>query len=192
MGIHNSVKRREMTSRMNPDGQNVSQAREDLTVKTLTAAGITNTGVNLRTGGDKTLAVTVADAATYAVLAANSGKIHLVANQAQDIVITLPTAAAGLYYEFWSTMVAADGHDWTISTGSNTNYFLGGIHWIDSDVAETTAAEVTIMAGNGSSNSKLKIDLPSVNTVVRVYCDGTLWYLSGQAFSTTTPAFSDQ
>lgn len=160
---------------------------------TNTLSGATTVSAVLsRTGGDKTPMISVADATPYTVLAANSGKIHLIANVSADTTFNLPTAAAGLYYEFWFTMVVADGHDWIINTGSNTNYFLGGLNWIDSDVAETTASEVTISAGNGSSNSKVQINLPSVNTVIKCYCDGTLWYLTGQVFSTTAPAFADQ
>lgn len=141
--------------------------------------------------GTTTSAVTVADGAAYTVLAANSGKLHLIANQGQDATLTLPTAAAGLQYEFWHTMVAADGHDWIFDTGSDTNFFLGGLIFADSDVGGA-ASEVITSAGDGDSNSKLQVNLPSTGTWIKMYCDGTNWYINGIVLSTTAPAFSDQ
>ena len=135
--------------------------------------------------------IAIADGAAYTVLAANSGKVHLVLNQGQDATLTLPTAAEGLYYEFVSTMEAADGHDWIIDTGSDTNFFKGGLLFIDSDIAGSTS-EVILSAGDGNSNSKLQINLPSVSTSVKMYCDGTNWFIWGTVFSVTAPAFSDQ
>lgn len=159
---------------------------------TLAVTGVsTFSGAVNRDGGDTTDAVTVADGAAYSVLAANSGKIHLIANQGQDCTLSLPTAAAGLQYEFWSTMVAADGHDWIFDTGANANFFLGGLIFADSDVGGA-ASEVITSAGDGDSNSKLQVNLPSTGTNIKMYCDGTNWYLSGIVFSTTAPAFSDQ
>lgn len=149
------------------------------------------TGATTRTGGDTTPAVTVADGAAYTVLAANSGKVHIIANQAQDCTLTLPTPAAGLFYEFWHGMEAADGHDWIFDTGSDTNYFKGGLLFCDSD-AGPAAAEVLTIAGDGNSNSKLQVNLPSTGTFVKMYCDGTNWFLNGTVFSTTIPAFADQ
>lgn len=134
--------------------------------------------------------VAVGDA-NYTVLAANSGKPHLVANVSADRTFTLPTARAGLDYEFIAQVGAADGHDWIITTGSDTNYFLGGITHLDSD-ADAAGDEIVTVAPDGNSNSKLQINLPQGNTVVRVICDGTLWTVCGQAVSTTAPTFADQ
>lgn len=148
--------------------------------------GVTLSGETVRTGGDKTPAIVIADA-DYTVLAANSGKIHHIANVSADRTFTLPAAAAGLYYEFWSTMVAADGHDWIFDAGADANFFLGGLVWIDSDAADSITS-----AGDGDSNSILQINVPSTGTQIHMYCDGTNWFLNGQVFSTTAPAFSDQ
>ena len=159
---------------------------------TNTLSGATTISAALsNTGGSVTPMIAVADAASYAVLTANSGKIHIIANVAQDITLTLPTPAAGLYYEFWGSMVAADGHDWIFNTGSDTNYFMGGLLFADSD-AGPAGAEVLTIAGDGNSNSKCQVNLPSTGTVVKMYCNGTLWFLNGIVFSTTIPAFADQ
>jgi len=153
--------------------------------------GSTMSGVTLRTGGDKTAMIAVPNGASYAVLAANSGKVHIIADQGQDATLTLPAVAAGLYYEFWHGMEAADGHDWIFNTGADVNYFKGGLLFVDSD-AGPVGAEVSTIAGDGNSHSKLQVNLPSTGTVVKMYCDGTNWFLNGTVFSTTIPAFADQ
>jgi len=144
-----------------------------------------------RVGGDKTLMIAIADGAAYTVLAANSGKVHIIANQAQDVTLTLPSAAAGLYFEFWHGMEAADGHDWIFDTGADANYFKGGLLFCDSDVGGA-ASEVITIAGDGDSNSKLTVNIPSTGTFVKMYCDGTNWFLNGTVLSATIPAFADQ
>lgn len=133
--------------------------------------------------------VKVTDAATYTVLAANSGKVHIMPNLTADCVISLPTAAAGLYYKFIYGGVAADAQDWTFDTGSNTNYFLGGIVGHDPD-----DGDALVVYPDGNSNSKVKIDTPAGGTVVEMWCDGTNWFLNGIVVSATDThsAFSDQ
>jgi hypothetical protein len=74
MGIANLIKKREWASRVNPDGHNVNEAREDLTVKTLTAAGITNTGISVRTGVQRQVGnrAKIGTTAGWTVAAANN------------------------------------------------------------------------------------------------------------------------
>jgi len=157
---------------------------------TLAVTGVaTFTAAPVFTAGTTTPAIQVPDGAAYTVLAANSGKLHLVLNQAQDATLTLPTAAAGLQFSFISTMEAADGHDWIIDTGSDTNFFKGGLIFNDSDAADGIDL---LSAPDGDSNSILQVNLPSVSTVVNMYCDATNWFIWGRVFSTTAPAFSDQ
>lgn len=134
--------------------------------------------------------VSVTDANTT-ILAANTGKPHLVANVSADRTFTLPTATSGLDFEFIATVGAADGHDWIINTGSDTNFYTGAIIHLDSD-ADDAADELVLVAPDGNSNSKLQINLPQGGTRVRVICDGTNWIVSGFAMSATAPAFADQ
>ena len=159
-------------------------------VATFTVSPVYSAGVAFA-NGTVTPMISVPDGAAYTVLAANSGKLHLILNQAQDATLTLPTAAAGLHYKFISTMEAADGHDWIFDTGADANFYKGGLLFIDSDIAGSSS-EVILSAGDGDSNSKLQINLPSVSTVIEMYCDGTNWFINGTVFSTTAPAFSDQ
>ena len=132
--------------------------------------------------------VSITDAATYTVLADNSGLVHYVPNLTADCTITLPTPKAGLSFVFSYSGVASDAQNWIITTGSNTNYFDGGLTFIDHDTDV-----VAPIAGNGSSNSKLTVVTPAVGTRVCVECrNGTLWTLSGHVNSATVPSFADQ
>jgi hypothetical protein len=76
-----------------------------------------------------------------------------------------------------------------IDTGSDTNYYIGGLAFNDNDTNV-----VSPISGDGNSNSKLTIVTPDVGTWVRVECEagGILWTLSGLASSATIPSFADQ
>lgn len=135
--------------------------------------------------------VSIADAATYTVLASNSGKTHVLPDLTADIVISLPTAASGLEYEFIYKGVAADAQDWALDAGSNTNFYLGGVAHLDTD-ADSAGDEVVPVAPNGSSNSILNVLVPDVGTRVKLICDGTSWIASGYVVAATAPTFADQ
>lgn len=134
--------------------------------------------------------VAVTDADT-AISAANSGRIHVVADVSADRTFTLPTPAAGLTFEFIAGHNAADDFDWIINTGSNTNYFMGGLVHLDTD-SDAAGDEVVMLAPNGTTNSKLQINLPQPGTRILLVCDGTLWTVCGTVVSATVPAFADQ
>ena len=133
--------------------------------------------------------VTIADAATYTVKAENTGLRHYLPDLTADCTITLPAPKAGLWFEFLYKGVAADASNWIIDTGSNTNYFIGGLAFNDNDTNV-----VSPIAGDGNSNSKLTIVTPDCGTWVRceVESGGILWTLSGLASSATIPSFADQ
>lgn len=154
--------------------------------------GITATAAEINAAADAgSRFVNVTDAATYAVLAADSGKIHIMPNFTASCTLTLPTAAAGLEYIFIGKAVAADAQDWIIKSPSATNYFIGGVSFADTDAG---AGADEIHAGvwsNGSSNDFLTVVTPGAGTRIHVICDGTNWIVNGQVFSATVPAFSD-
>lgn len=131
--------------------------------------------------------VVIPDAATYTVKRYNSGMVHYIGNLTADITITLPTPDQGLWYEFVYAGVAADAQDWIISTGSNTNFYIGGLLYVD----DAPAADS--VAGNGSSNSKVSVLVPEPGTRVRVECtNGVNWCLSGAVAAASAPTFADQ
>lgn len=131
--------------------------------------------------------VEVTDAAEYDVTAANSGKIHLITDMAQNTSIDLPAEADGLNYEFWYIGGAAEAHDHTIDSENNTNYFIGGVGFHDTDDGSVAAT-----FSDGDSNSKFTINNASGGTIIKVTCDGTKWYITGTVVSDTAPAFADQ
>lgn len=135
--------------------------------------------------------VTVSDAATYTVLAANSGKIHILPDFTASCTLTLPTAAAGLNYTFIGKGVAADAQNWIFNTGSAAAYYLGGLSFADADAG---AASDEIHAGvypDGNSNDVMTIVTPAAGTVIYLICDGTNWIVNGQVVSATVPTFAD-
>jgi hypothetical protein len=134
--------------------------------------------------------VLVPDASTYTVLATDSGRLHVLPNLTSSCTLSLPAAAAGLDYEFTYGGVAADAQNWVIDTGSDTNFFLGGVVHLDTD-ANSAGDEVVPKAPDGNSNSKMTVVTPDVGTRFRMQCDGTNWYLSGFVSSATVPTFAD-
>ena len=132
--------------------------------------------------------VSIPDAATYTVLADNSGITHYFPNFTSTCTATLPAPKAGLWFEFAYYGVAADAQNFVITTGSDTNYFDGGLAFLDNDTDV-----VAPIAPDGNSNSKLTVVTPDVGTRFRVESrNGTLWTLSGFVGSATIPSFADQ
>lgn len=136
--------------------------------------------------------ITIPDAATYTVKADDSGLVHYLPDLTADIAISLPTPAKGLWYEFAYTGAAADAQDWLINTGSNTNYFKGGVVHLDVDAGDA-ADEIAVVRSDGNSNSKFTVLVPDVGTSVRVECaDGTTWNINGYVVGATAPTMGDQ
>ncbi len=133
--------------------------------------------------------------ATGDITAAMSGRPILVgpaaAGLAGDAILTLPTAADGLHYRFVYAGNAADAQDFQINTGSDTNFFIGGVVQHDTDDGGDDTA---VYHPNGSSNSRVNLLTPDAGTVVECWCDGTNWFLSGKLVSTTDTGvtFADQ
>ena len=148
--------------------------------------GVTSSGATVHTGGVKTLAIVLPDADTT-ILAADSGKIHHIANVSADRTYTLPGNEAGLYYEFWSTLIAADDNDWIIVADNADDFLKGGLIFHDSDAADGIPL---LAVPNGTDDHQLTVVLPSVGTCIKYYCDGTNWFISGFVFSTTIPTFT--
>jgi hypothetical protein len=97
-----------------------------------------------------------------------------------------------LWFEFVYVAAAADAQNWIITTGSDTNYFKGGVVHMDAD-ANTGADELVPVRSDGNSNSKLTVVTPDVGTRVRIGCaDGVTWNIDGQVVSATVPTMADQ
>lgn len=136
--------------------------------------------------------VNVTDAATYTVLAANSGKLHVFPDLTADCTVSLPAAADGLNYAFIYGGAAADAQDWIIDTGAAANFYIGGGIHIDSD-AGAGADEVVPVFSDGNSNDILTVLTPQGGTKIELWCDGTNWYVNAVVVSASASAlaFSD-
>ena len=131
--------------------------------------------------------IIIGNATTYTVLARDSGVLHYFPDFSSTCTATLPSPKAGMWFEFAYSGLAADAQDFVLSSGSNTNFFAGGLVHLDSD------NEVSPIAGNGSSNSKLTCVTPAPGTRFRAEStNGTTWTLSGFVQSATIPSFADQ
>ena len=142
-------------------------------------------------GNQNTGLVKVPDAATYTMDADNSGKIHIIPDLTADCTLSFPTEAVGLVFEFWYGGTAADAQDWLFDTGSDTNYFVGGAVQHDTDAG---GDDTYVVDSDNNSNSQLTVYTPIAGTVVKVVCDGTVWYINGSCISATdaSHAFADQ
>lgn len=149
--------------------------------------GNTNGGGSIKCGSP----VVITDAATYSILAADSGKLIVIPDLAAHCTISLPTEARGLNYELIYGGAAADAQNWIIQATGNTNYFIGGVTHLDTD-AGSAGDEVVPVFADGNSNSQLTVLTPQVGTSVKLVCDGTNWYINGFVVSATVPAFADQ
>lgn len=131
--------------------------------------------------------ITVPNAATYTVDPENSGLVHYIPDLSADCTITLPTPKAGYWFEFAYAGVAADAADWIFDAGSNTNYFLGGLLYVDDAPAADSKAP------DGDSNSKMTVLTPEPGTRIRIECqNGVNWLVSGVVASASAPTFDDQ
>lgn len=131
--------------------------------------------------------VSVTDAATYTVLAADSGKTHILPNFTATCTLTLPTAAAGLEYTFIAKAVATDAQNWIFAAGVP---YLGGVQFEDTD-EPGSGGNLTSVFPNGSSNDNMTIVTPSAGTIIYLVCDGTNWIVNGIVYSATVPTFAD-
>ncbi len=149
-------------------------------------AAIIGTGGAITLGGIVQAPVFVADATPYAVLAANSGKTHIILEQTSSITLNLPVIAAGLSYKFIMGGVATEAQNWVI-VATTPSFYNGGIAWIDLNDAESNLA---VVYANGTSHLTLTATTPAAGTVIEIYSNGTEWFVFANVISDSTPAFT--
>ena len=158
--------------------------RSESTVKTISKNTSTGAITEVTTFGDGP--VSLADADVTLTNATHSGRVLLVPDGGQDNTYTLPAPIAGSVFRFVYAGGAADATDAIIVTPGNTNFFIGGVTFLDSD------NEVSSVFSNGSSNSKIQINVPAGFDVTIVGKDTTNYQIFGNVTSATAPAFADQ
>jgi hypothetical protein len=82
---------------------------------------------------------------------------------------------------------AADATDFIINTGSNTNFFIGGVAFHDTD-----DGAASVVFSDGNSNSKLQVNVPAAAQITVIARDATNWQVFGTVVGATAPTFADQ
>lgn len=153
-----------------------------------TTGAVTAAPVSLGASGLVAVPVVLADASATLTAAANGGGVvNLVPNGTQDNVYTLPAPVAGQSFTFVYGGNAADATDFIISTGSDTNFFIGGITFLDVD-----SDAISVIHPDGNSQSRLQVNIPATAQITVLARDNTNWQIWGTVASDTAPAFGDQ
>jgi hypothetical protein len=146
-----------------------------------------NSGSTLTASGAIVQApVFVADATPYTVLAADSGKLHIILEQTNSITLNLPVIAAGLIYKFVMGGVATEAQNWVI-VATTPSFYNGGIAWTDLNDAESNLA---VVYADGTSHLTLTVTTPAAGTAIEIYSNGTEWFVHSTVISDSTPAFT--
>ncbi len=130
--------------------------------------------------------VSLADADVTLTNATHSGRILLVPDGGQDNTYTLPAPVAGSVFRFVYAGGAADATDAIIVTPGNSNFYIGGVTFLDTD------NEVSAVFSDGNSNSSIQINVPAGFDVTIAGIDSTNYQIFGTVTSATAPAFADQ
>ena len=158
--------------------------RSESTIKTISKNATTGTITEVTTLGGAP--VSLSDGNVTLTNATHSGRVLLVPDGGQDNTYTLPAPIAGSVFRFVYAGGAADATDAIILTPGNTNFFIGGVTFLDSD------NEVSSVFSDGNSNSKIQINVPAGFDVTIVGKDTTNYQIFGNVTSATAPSFADQ
>ena len=131
--------------------------------------------------------VALADSAAISLTAAaHGGRVSVVPALGQNCTLSLPSPSAGVYFKLIYGGAAEETENLIISTGSNTNFYIGGIVHLDSN------ADNVSVYSDGNSNSILTLTdfgLFEINILAK---DSTNWYIWGNQEGADVPAFTDQ
>ena len=158
--------------------------RSESTLKTVSKSSSTGEITEVVTLGDGP--VSLSDGNVTLTNATHSGRILLVPNGGQDNTYTLPAPIAGSVFRFVYAGAAADATDALIITPGNTNFYIGGVTFLDSD------NEVSSVFSNGISNSSIQLNVPAGFDVTIIGLNTTNYQIFGNVTSATAPAFADQ
>ena len=131
--------------------------------------------------------VSLSDGNVTLTNATHSGRILLVPDGGQDNTYTLPAPIAGSVFKFVYAGGAADATDALIVTPGNTNFYIGGVTFLDTD-----GNEVSSVFSDGDSNSSIQLNVPAGFEVTIIGLNTTNYQIFGNVTSTTAPQFADQ
>tara|TARA_Y100001937_G_scaffold82493_1_gene111648 strand:- start:92 stop:553 length:462 start_codon:yes stop_codon:yes gene_type:complete len=153
-------------------------------MKTISKNASTGTITEVITLGDGP--VSLSDGNVTLTNATHSGRILLVPDGSQDNTYTLPAPIAGSMFRFVYAGGAADGTDAIIVTPGNTNFYIGGVTFLDSDNA------ISSVFSDGNSNSSIQINVPAGFDITVMGLNTTNYQIFGNVTSATAPTFADQ
>ena len=158
--------------------------RSESTFKTVSKDSTSGAITEVATIGDGP--VSLADSNVTLTNATHSGRILLVPDGGQDNTYTLPAPIAGSVFRFVYAGGAADATDAIIVTPGNTNFYIGGVTFLDTD------NEISAMFSDGNSNSSIQLNVPAGFDVTIVGLNTTNYQIFGTVTGATAPAFADQ
>jgi len=158
--------------------------RSESTFKTVSKDSTSGAITEVATIGDGP--VSLADGNITITNATHSGRTILVPDGGQDNTYTLPAPIAGSVFRFVYAGGAADATDAIIVTPGNTNFYIGGVTFLDTD------NEVSTVFSDGNSNSSIQLNVPAGFDVTIVGLNTTNYQIFGTVTGATAPAFADQ
>tara|TARA_R100001510_G_scaffold29184_1_gene25848 strand:+ start:3571 stop:4077 length:507 start_codon:yes stop_codon:yes gene_type:complete len=158
--------------------------RSESTFKTVSKDATSGAITEVATVGDGP--VSLADGNVTLTNATHSGRILLVPDGGQDNTYTLPAPIAGSVFRFVYAGGAADATDALIVTPGNTNFYIGGVTFLDTD------NEVSSVFSDGNSNSSIQLNVPAGFDVTIIGLNTTNYQIFGTVTGATAPAFADQ
>ena len=147
--------------------------------------------VNAICDGDNNYVITLAAATAVTMTAAQSGKTFILPDFDAVCTFDLPAEADGLSYKFVYAGGAEDGHGIIIDSENDTNFFIGGVAFLDTDAGDAADEVHAGVYSDGNSNSKITCTTVGAGTIIELKCDGTNWYIFGTVIGATVPTFAD-
>lgn len=149
-------------------------------------ANTTFSGPVISTNGFQATPVVLTDADVSLTRLANGGRVNVIPAVTSNRTITLPTPVAGTSFTFIYGGAAEETENVIFDTGSDTNFFIGGVQHLDTD------ADNVSVYSDGNSNSILTLINFGIMEINIIAKDSTNWYVWGNVISATAPTFADQ
>ena len=159
--------------------------RSESTFKTISKDGTSGAITEVATIGDGP--VSLSDGNVTLTNATHSGRVLLIPDGGQDNTYTLPAPIAGSVFRFIYAGGAADATDALIVTPGNTNFYIGGVTFLDTD-----GDAISSVFSDGDSNSSIQLNVPAGFDVTIIGLNTTNYQIFGNVPSTSAPAFADQ
>ena len=157
----------------------------DVVSKNSTTGAVT-TEFSLDGSGLQVTPITFGDEDTTLTATANAGRVNVVPAITADRTLTLPSPTAGVWLKIIYGGAAEEAQNLIIDTGSDTNYYIGGVVHIQSD------ADSASIYSDGNSNSKLTLTDFGIFEINLLAKDSTNWIIWGYQEGADAPAFADQ